>query len=210
MIYAYTRENRLEHPHRYMYTPFEGFAFLDAFLENRQTQLARYPDGFQPAEQSLRDHCAGLMPASRDRQSLSAFNLDEPVVTQNLLDAILQAQLARDEASETKGWLDRLVQRFEVSKKIFETYLPGFRKGEGAADELRLYWQFGVALYLQYEDGSGLKYLSTALKITDLLCSLPFQQLSAAMTDRETAMLLQAEIRLVKELIGKKINGLSA
>lgn len=209
MTYAYTRENRLEHPHRYMYTPFEGPALLDAFLENRQTHLARYHDVSQPPEQSLRDNCSCLMPASRDRQSLSVFSLDESVVTQNLLDAIIQAQIARDEESETKGRLDLLVQRFEVSKKVFVTYLPGFRKGEGAADELRLYWKFVVALYLQYEDGACLKYLSTALKITDLLCSLPFQQLSDAITDREMAMLLQAEIRLVKELIRKKVNGLS-
>ncbi len=28
----------------------------------------------------------------------------------------------------TKEWLDRLVQRFEVTKKIYETYLVGFSK----------------------------------------------------------------------------------
>ena len=209
MTYVYTQENRLEHPHRYIYTPFEGIAFLEAFLENRQTFLSRYVDGEESGADSLRDACVGLGWATGARDSLMKFSLDEPVVTEDLLNTIIRAQIEGRVESETKIWLDRLVQRFEVSKKIFVTYLPGFRKGDGAMDDLRLYWQLGTALYLQYEQGAGLKYFSTALKITDLLCSVPCQQLAEKIDSREMAILLQAEFRLVKELIRKKVHDLS-
>jgi hypothetical protein len=208
VTYAYTQENRLEHPHRYMYTPFEGLTFLEAFLENRQLFLSRYDLKADTGIHSLHDDYLGLNLTSQAQAHVKAFQLDEPVVTIDLLNAVVQAQIDQVEHQETKHWLDRLVQRFEVNKKIFVTYLPGFRKGEGAADVLELYWKLAVALYLQYESCHGLKYLSTALKITDLLCSVPFQQLSVAIPDCRMNILLQAEIRMVKALMREKINGL--
>ena len=81
-------------------------------------------------------------------------------------------QLVDSKEILTKEWLDYLVQRFEVTKKIYKIYLPGFRKGNGETDIIRLYWLFSLSLTLYYAKTKNIKYLSTLLKINDLLCSL--------------------------------------
>jgi hypothetical protein len=97
----------------------------------------------------------------------------ESTSTLNLLHALIAVQLTNTQNANTKIWIDRLVQRFEVTKKIYESYAPGFRKGEGVNTSVRLYWLFALALCLFYVRYRQIKYLSTLLKICDLLCSLP-------------------------------------
>lgn len=109
----------------------------------------------------------------RESILLSEFSTGKGIATFDLLDAVIQAQLSGQFLPATKEWLDRLVQRFEVTKKIFEIYPPGFRKGEGDGRSVKLYWLFALSLTLHYVNSLEIKYLSTLLKVCDLLCSLP-------------------------------------
>ena len=127
----------------------------------------------------------------------------------DLLNSIVYAQISNEYHAETDLWLNRLVQRFEVSKKIFTLYPPGFIKGEGTTNNIRVYWQLAMALYLQYDSTSNFQFISTALKTIDLICSLPASIISLEITNREMEMLLCEENRLVKELIQGKIHEFS-
>ena len=87
--------------------------------------------------------------------------------------SILIYEKNSDEYNEALVWVDRLLQRFEVNKKLRMEYLPGFRKGLGKDDDIRLYQCFSLILSLSYLQQGGLQYLSTLLKLNDLLLSLP-------------------------------------
>lgn len=126
------------------------------------------------------------------------------VNTLTLLQALVATQLINEEKADVKVWIDRLVHRFEITKKIYEAYIPGFRKGEGSNKIVRLYWLFALALCLYYSTSKGLKYLSTLLKVCDLLCSLPENMLCKEIPEGGLSVVLAAEIISVQMLAEKK------
>jgi hypothetical protein len=103
---------------------------------------------------------------------LSAMSITQNISTLDLLYALNAALLVGEPDSNIKYWLDKLVQRYEVTKKIYQVYQPGFRKGNGSANSIKLYWLLSLLLALFYAKTYELKYLSTLLKTNDLLCSI--------------------------------------
>ena len=234
MNYLYTEANRLEAPHAYMYTPFQGGALLRAYQVDRLAilhRLARSTAGDAATEAGNERHVLPLLekwleavsseagqlyqaavqeihsaPSSQEdslnvqAMHLSQLKPSESIETLDLIHAQVAAQLLGVHAGLTKEWLDRLVQRFEVTKKIYETYPPGFRKGEGTGRSVRLYWLFALALCLYYTRTHQLKYLSTLLKVCDLLCSLPEDLRSGHLSPGVMAAILAVEICSVKKL----------
>jgi len=241
--YEYTEVNRLDMPHRYMYTKFEGHEFLKSYFDNRSANIKRFQrfsDNVQSANadsqliidiishlelfiQGATDKSDGnwqLFPVSQKnpkcktylevlqkmKGSLRAFDKDKITNTEELLYGILVCQLTGSQEINTKDWLDCLVQRFEVSKKIYECYLPGFRRGSGSAKIVRLYWLFSLSLCIHYMATKNSKYLSTQLKVSDLLCSLSDEQLHNEVSSKEISLVLSIEILFVR-LIAKDISG---
>ncbi len=234
MSYPYTKENRLEHPHKYMYTPFEGVALLEHYRLDRLEFVRRISaDGDNVAHDQLFEGKALEILSDRFGESMRAlesgheclhginissageiqscihklaaclktFDSTKPVETLALLQAIIASQLGQGSDPKIKKWLDLLVQRFEVSKKIYSGYLAGFRKGDGQNDNVRLYWLFALALILHYAETRQIKYLSTLLKVMDLLCSLPDHALKGTFTSNAMSMIVFAELTYVLDLI---------
>jgi len=238
--YEYTQVNRLDEPHSYMYTKFEGHDFLNSYFDNRKINIERFQtiasnDGntevdselifklmrhfetfFNEASVKAEDDWLLLFNWKNNRINaefktdskilenmisvFTALNIEDVVKTEDLLNGLLANQLTGVQEVNTKEWLDRLVQRFEVSKKLYELYPPGFRKGSGSTKIVRLYWLFGLSLCLYYVATGSVKYLSTQLKISDLLCSLPEKQLIGQVSTQGLSMLLLAEIQSIKLL----------
>jgi hypothetical protein len=136
--------------------------------------------------------------------SLNKLTTAEAIATLDLLHALIAAQLINAQVVSTKIWIDRLVQRFEVTKKLYECYPPGFRKGEGANTSVRLYWLFALALSLFYAGTNNVKYLSALLKICDLLCSLPEDKLLGHIPEHGMLAVLATEFVSVQILAEKK------
>lgn len=238
MNYIYTQVNRLEQPHAYMYTPFQGVSMLQTFLTSRQEKLkqllaCRYQsviddsldyenscisslmnslqpesiDSFQELHDLLqhdefkKNDGAG-MTSMADR--LLELSVTDKVNSIALLRTLIAAQLLSVHRDETKLWLDRLVQRFEVTKKLYQNYQAGFRKGEGATDVVKPYWLLSLALSLYYADNKELKYLSTLLKVNDLLCSLPEQLHADSISSGIMVLILISEMQSIKLLAEKK------
>jgi len=127
-----------------------------------------------------------------------------------LLRSLIAIQLINKQTSNIKAWIDCLVQRFEVTKKIYEVYPPEFRKGEGSNTSTRLYWLFAFALSLFYLRSHKIKYLSTLLKVCDLLCSLPEEDLRDEIPECGVQLVLAAECVYIYKLAEKgRINAIS-
>jgi hypothetical protein len=136
---------------------------------------------------------------------LLTMTLEKPVHTLSLLHGLIAAQLIAKtdgytEYNYTKGWLDRMVQRFEVTKRVYQDYQPGFRKGAGGADSIRLYWLLALVLSLYYAASNNLKYLSTLLKVCDILCSIKGNLQNAEIPEYGISLVLSAEICFVQKL----------
>jgi hypothetical protein len=145
-----------------------------------------------------RDALAGLAEELKQR-TISTRN-----ASLDLLHNLMAVQLVDGDFDLASTWLDRLIQRFEVTKKIYEFYPQGFRKGEGSNCSIRLYWLFALALSLFWARSNKLRYLSTLLKVCDLLCSLPEEMLQPEIPRFGLSMVLAAELVAVESLAAQK------
>ncbi len=234
--YEYTEVNRLDRPHKYMYTLYQGADFLEAYYRDRLKNLKRFQqiNGRKYKNKvplSLHSRAAIFLKSFLDREftdemlkatidwessiklgdslvdnvagnimALPSFDISSEVNSENLLMSLLNSQLNEGNGSLIKFWLDLLVQRFEVTKKIYESYPANFRKGEGRNDIVYLYWMFALSLTLFYCDTKSIKYLSTLLKVTDLLCSLDEEPLNNNMPSQVLSPILLVELLSVKLL----------
>ena len=182
--YVYTDANRLQSPHKYMYTPYQGDAFMGAYFSNREMNIRRFKcqeksqeiiaiDSHlcESSQLFLTQNC--LPVAHECIKSISFFDKKPKIITSDLLLSLIDSQFSNDQDKSVKDWIDFLVQRFEVTKKLYELYhSDNLRKGEGTSENVRLYWLFSMLLMLYYFATNNIKYLSTSLKINDLICSL--------------------------------------
>jgi hypothetical protein len=136
--------------------------------------------------------------------ALDSTTTADRVTTQELLLGLISAQLTDTQSKSAGAWLDRLVQRFEVTKKIYDAYQPGFRKGEGSHYSLRLYSLFALALCLFYAQTRDLRYLNSLLKTCDLLCSLDEVALHGELPGPAVILVLAAESVYVRALARNK------
>jgi len=132
--------------------------------------------------------------------NLSNFSLDDEVNSEKLLLSLLSSQLNGKDDRAIKIWLDCLVQRFEVTKKIYEYYPIGFRKGTGRGNIVYLYGLFALSLSLFYISTKSIKYLSTLLKAIDLICSLDKQLVYKEISPQGLSLVMLVEWLSIKSL----------
>ncbi len=72
-----------------------------------------------------------------------------------------------------KNEIEKIIQRFEVSKRIFNNYEKKFSSGYGSCKNIELYLITSCLLNLYYLRTSSLPSLNCNLKIMDLIISQP-------------------------------------
>lgn len=214
MKYRCTSDNRLDTPITYAYAEFGGSEFLAAYVRDREQAMARVGQALQnlPAAevaQLLRrefvSQSSGLPNGSCNGAAiLNTLQIEQAIDSAQLLDCLLTAQLADAREPAVTPWLDRLVQRFEVTKKLYARYESGFRKGEGDAGRVALYLTLALVLCLRYHADGQLKYLNTVLKLTDLLCSLPVTSYAPENLAVRLGLLVETEVAAVRALASRK------
>jgi hypothetical protein len=132
---------------------------------------------------------------------MSNISIDRPVKTAKLLTGLFSSMVINPHNNINKIWLDHLVQRFEVTKKIYVEYQPGFRKGLGSNNSIELYWLFALDLSIYYVQTNKIKYLSTMLKVCDLITSLPFKDISQDIPQCGLDLILSSEVIFVQILL---------
>jgi len=68
--------------------------------------------------------------------------------------------------------LNKLVQRFEVTKKIYPQYQEGIWKPLGDPNNPFLYVLFSLVLSQKFVATKNFKYFNSLLKVNDILCSI--------------------------------------
>ncbi len=152
--YEYTPT--LEAPHSYQYTRYRGRAFLDVYKMQR-TEARRQLAG------RGREFEAALL------QCVS--NFDEQTTKSQLIKLIRQL---RDQSQVGPGIFKTLlvfVKKYEVSKKLYVRYDEKLKRASDEYDNFSVYVLFALALALAYERTCRIQFLSTLLKVNDMLCS---------------------------------------
>lgn len=169
--YPYSQGDRLEERNTYFYSQYHGAAFFPVWRASRQAALAQLP----PAQRVPLPESGEQFESGQDTAALLADLLHRAA------DAPGKRRLA-----------ERLLQRFEVSKRLYRRYDDNFKAvaDSGYAD-FELYLQF-AALCLHYADQpAALPFLNGLLKVLDSLISIQ-RQLNTAQ-GAQLAWLIGAE-----------------
>ena len=139
-----------------------------------------------------------------DIQFLQNLKINQKVNTSILINSLIELVVLDKENKITKFWIDLLIQRFEVTKKIYKEYLPGFKKGNGDKTLIKLYWKFALILAIKYSKTKQLKFLNTLIKLCDLIISLPIKSINKEISEIGLHLLILSEITFVKNLLKNK------
>ena len=191
--YPYTRESSRDNRQLYMYSKFQGEAFFGDYEVCRGEAISTFTNDTLQSEAALysntasevvKSGCSALRSllealhtsqsakprAHADRKSSGddTFNAGEEVITCELLDALIHSFLTGD--YENRTWLvDKLVQRFEVTKSIRSRYNSSLSKHTSEETSSALDEKFGLCLSLAYAHTAKLTYLNALLKLNDFL-----------------------------------------
>jgi len=226
--YPYTAEDRLRHPHGYMFTPFEGPAFFDAYGGDRRRTLAAYAPrgaGLSGAvARAVVTAAAGLSdpglvcPVPREEidalplaaaapgmaaQAVPPLPADTAVPFETLptLRAMLEATAAG--SAEAESWIEFFVRRFEISKCLRLRY----NHPEGLAAphaDLAPYALFAAALALSCQGKDDFRRLNALLKCGDLIGSVRGRENPEPHTAALCAAAVVLELAAVNRMLGQQ------
>ena len=198
-IYPYADENRLQHPHAYMYPPLHGIPFFSAYAENRLNAAKRclsfcqtfaLPSGIASVlcEAASGTPIGTLLLPEECRQSLlkklkivhgpqlsvelasKSIEFEHSINTVTVISELLQSFPLPNKSTRTAG--DFLQARFEGKRLLFATYEIATKKGEKLLENIRPYADFALYLGACWWQTQNLRQLNALLKLGDLLCSV--------------------------------------
>lgn len=119
------------------------------------------------------DQAAGA-PGDAGHPGLEDIGEAEKITTLTLIKNLLAVlgSGTDHQMEHVKNWIDKLMQKFEVTKRIYATYPSMSKRGCGSYEDMTLYALLTLLLALYYGKTGNLKYLNTMMKLNDLLCSV--------------------------------------
>tara|TARA_R110002012_G_scaffold47399_1_gene124206 strand:- start:13600 stop:14952 length:1353 start_codon:yes stop_codon:yes gene_type:complete len=179
-LYGYSQGDLLNTPLKYTYTTFQGEPFLAAWRAMRTATRGIIGEARAPV---LGAEASSMPPHG------------EIVKTAALLEFLASPY---GDAAASRHWLNWLIQRFEVSKRVHSAYTlsSGRVKGSGDYLNMELYLRLGEVLAGKSVSNGHLPALNALLKCLDTLCS----QINRLNSDQKArlAWLIDAEERLVE------------
>jgi len=190
--YEYTNRDLFEKPETYEYTELGGSAFLDAYLVDRVEAIEALDERLTYTEQGSLNGWEGLLgalswadpdpvqdnlPVLADLPRLSGSdgipNVDtDRVATLPLLVGLLGVPNGVPPDSEASAvWLNRLVERFEVHKRLYAAYGTEMQPVDDEPAARIAYPMLALAALVGHDRNGSLKLLNGALKICDALSS---------------------------------------
>ena len=175
----------------YMYAKYSGKEFVSDYWKSR---IGFVPGGKAP---NIKETITILkQEKSRDKERDNCIN------TEQIVTKVFNTICEKEEA-KAKFYLDKLIQRYEIRRMLFSHYSLNWRKAIGNEIYLTNYLKFSISLGLMYKKTKVLQYLSTWLKVNDMLIALN----TLNKNESKVATLVQSIIELegieVKDLLNK-------
>ena len=193
-MYKYTENNLLENPENYFYSKFKGKSFLRSFLLKRKEKLSKIkkkiPENYN--SQISKDKILSIL--------IENFEFKKSNSSINTIDFLFK-KLYKKKSIDIDIILNRIIQKFEVSKKISDLYKIEDLKPIGNNKNIKVYILFGICLINLYEISKKLKYLNSILKLSDILCSLTEE--SSLTVNYGSAYIIEKEIYYIDDILSK-------
>ena len=187
MSYSYTDGDKIASPNTYFYTEYNGQEFLNSYFGNRKSILRKMKDAVEPT--------------FSENDTETDQSLIQTSIYLDYLYTSLQSQ-NHSRNADIFAEINLILKKFEVSKRIYDFYLPEFKKSdESDFKNLNNYLKLASVLSRSYEITKKLNYLNGMLKVIDTLISV-FNEMSE-LEKKNLAWLIRMEIDHVGKLTSK-------
>jgi len=189
IAYPYSSSDKIEDRNTYFYSSYGGQAFLDAYFEMRLSVL-----GEQQARKAK-------FTGSKVPLGVTVNGVDTKALLRSLTGMLYE------NCMNPKSWelVAKLIQRFEVSKRIYPEYDVNWRPLDSSAyTSLNLYLDFATLMEAAYGCRAGLPELNALLKVVDSLISV--RHLLTPEQKGQLAWLIQKEFEFVMALQGTLVS----
>lgn len=192
--YTYTSTNGLTTKENYQYTPWHGSRFVTDYFKNR----GNYIEKLEVSKYSL-EHVKQIN-SIYDYYNLSAKYKSS--ITLKLL-SILKFSTSDSESPDDSNaiFVERLLQKFEVTKRIYSDYDSNFKPLSKNYRQIINYILFSIILLLKQRNSDTYRYLNSALKLNDLIISISDNNLQPEVKEFINIS-LRLELSSVKLLTG--------
>jgi len=186
--YPFADGNLLEKPNTYFYSTYKGSAFLISFFQHRLRTLENLPSA-SPAPTPHPE----VEPPSK-----------KIIETERLLEYVFSKILKGEiNDSSCQFWLERLVKKFEVSKRIHIQYKQNFCAVDpNQHKNYCLYIRLSEIFESAYANSGDIRFLNVLLKTIDTICS--FSEYLISQDRRRLASLIFKEKEHIENMIQQK------
>ena len=162
--YNYSDGDLLETPQKYQMTEFEGIKFLQDYFSSRK-QFIKFFSNQSNNTFNLKSFIA------KSQKKYPISKISEITSTNQLILFLLDNKISNNLDIQMKSKLDFLLKKFEIKKRIYESYDNHGKELSYKYDYLQNYLLLSILCLLEFCEISDLRYLNTALKINDTICS---------------------------------------
>jgi hypothetical protein len=220
--YEYTDRDLFEEPEAYEYTTVYGKPFLEAYLADRSETVEIIDRRLSNAEPIGVNSWDGMLNALGRGDTVRAYlpglsgvemakgqSLPDPATTESVETIPLLAQLlgypedAPPSNEASTEWVNRMIERFEIHKRLYTAYGPEMRPVEEKEAAKIAYPMLALAALVVNERTESLKLLNGTLKICDSLSSTDVESMNIEIAAL-TRLALATERDAIKTLAAKK------
>jgi hypothetical protein len=162
--YKYTKNNLLKIPEKYQMSTFENLDFLAGYKKSRQSILEIIENNNEILD--FQD----ILKKTSICENNNFKNIQKFFIDTDKLLKFLYVDVLNDYNNDNIS-LDILIKKFEIKKKIFESYDLEFKENTKKFINLKNYILLSLICLLKYEKTNNLKFLNVSLKLNDTICS---------------------------------------
>jgi len=198
MNYKYTDENQLHQPCKYAYTEYQGIEFLKSYKINRFAYLSKTDKKVIHVDnvQTVIDDALNLFQDKYSATPLTPLSGDRISTDLILMTLREEIKFCRVSFTSLKN-INDLVKRYEVSKKIYSSYDLNFKNPEGDCTNIDRYCIFSLVLMALFHSRGNFQYLSTALKVNDLIISALGGQKENVKLSEKISACIKSEVKII-------------
>ena len=192
--YTYSKKNLFEITEKYQNTSFHGLEFLKHYTESRQTLILELR---KKSTETVR--FKQILDIIQKNINLFESKKDGNRQTENIF-----YNICLDINNEAKIFeINKYIKKFEVTKKIFSTYDMNLKPITEDYKIIRNYLLLSLICLLKYKKSKKIQFLSTILKLNDIICSQIYKidELDDILFSQ---YVLKLELKYINELATRK------
>ena len=192
--YTYSKKNLFEITEKYQNTSFHGLEFLKHYTESRQTLILELR---KKSTETVR--FKQILDIIQKKKNLFESKKDGNRQTENIF-----YNICLDINNEAKIFeINKYIKKFEVTKKIFSTYDMNLKPITEDYTIVRNYLLLSLICLLKYKKSKKIQFLSTILKLNDIICSQIYK-IDGLDDILFSQYVLKLELKYINELATRK------